>query len=215
MQLQAEKRADFGSYKVRTLREKGLIPAELYGHGTENIHLSINKKDFLKVYSEAGESTMITLEIDGDKRSVMIHEIQHHPVNDEVLSIDFYQVKMDEKITIGVPLIFEGEAPGVKEKGGVLIKSLTEIEIEAFPADIPHDIKVDLSVLVDVGSIIKVKDLNIPKNAEIELDLDTVVVSITKPLSEEEDQAQAQEVNLEEIKIEDEKPEVVEEPTES
>jgi large subunit ribosomal protein L25 len=184
IQLSAQTRTITGK-QVKSLRNEGLIPAELYGHGTPNAHLSVSAKEFNKVYKAAGSSTMLVLTIGKEKVSAMIHEISRDSVKSDIIHVDFYQVRMDEKITAYVPLEFTGESPAVKEKNAVINRSLAEVEVEAFPQDIPHTIVVDLSVLDDFDKSIYVKDLVMPKGVEVQIEGDTVVATATEPLPEE------------------------------
>ncbi len=191
---------------VKDLRNEGFIPAELYGRGLENLHLSVPAKEFKKVFQEAGENTIVNVLIDGEKRPVLINAVSYNPITDDVQSVDFYQVRMDEKLNVFVPLDFVGVAPAVKEKNGLLVKSLQEIEVEALPTDIPHDIKVDLSKLADIDQSIYVEDLEIPANVEVLLDPETVVATATSKITEEEELAaqQAAATPVEEVKVESE-----------
>ena len=188
MELVAEKREGFGR-AGRQLRIQGLIPAELYGHGLPNLHLSIPAKEFLKVLKEAGENTVVTVVVGSEKLPALIYDVARHPVSDEIVSVDLYQVRMDEKIKAAVPLEFTGEAPVVKEALGVLVKSMHEVEVEALPADLPREITVDLGGLTELGQSIYVKDLSVPAGVKIVVDLETVVVSVTEKTSEEEEKA--------------------------
>jgi large subunit ribosomal protein L25 len=197
MDLSVQKRDILGR-KVKSLREQGLIPAELYGHGSENVHLSVPIKEFTKLFKEAGESTIINLNLENEKLPVLIHDLQKNPLTDEISHIDFYQVRMDEKISTSVPLEFIGEAPAVREKGGILIKAVQEIEIEALPADLPHKIEVDLSKLSDIGTNIHVKDLKIDEKVKVLIDAETVVVTVTEPAKEE---VEEKPVSVEEVKV--------------
>ncbi len=201
MELTAQKREILGK-KVKNLKKLGLIPAEFYGHGMENFHLSVPAKDFLKIWKQAGESTLIKLEIGEKKFNVLIHDIDKNYLTDEISHIDFYNVKMDEKIKIKIPVSFEGVAPAIKEKGGVLVKSMHELEVEALPVDLPHRIEVDLSSLSEIGSSILVKDLNVDKKVKILIDGRTVVASIIEAAKEEE--VPAATMTVEDIKVETE-----------
>ncbi|MDR3581797.1 MAG: 50S ribosomal protein L25 [Candidatus Pacebacteria bacterium] len=171
--------------QVKSLRNEGLIPAELYGHGTKNEHLTVSAKEFNKVFKTAGSSTMVMLDLGKEKKSAMIHDIYRDSVKGDIMHVDFYQVRMDEKITARVPIEFVGESPAVKEKNAVINHSLSEVEVEAFPQDIPHAIVVDLGVLTDFDQSIYVKDLAVPKGVEIQVEGDTVVATATEPLPEE------------------------------
>lgn len=184
MELKAQKREVLGK-KVGALRREGLIPAELYGHRVENVHLAVAAKDFGKVYAEAGENTVVNLSFNGAPRMVMIHGVQTDPVKSQVISVDFHEVKMDEAITAAVPLEFVGESPAVKDLGGVLVKAMDEIEVEAFPQDIPSEIIIDLSKLANLGDSVYVKDLPTGAKYEYKVDPTTVVVTVSEPAEEE------------------------------
>ena len=207
MELQAKKREQFGR-AVKQIRREDLIPAELYGHGTENQHLSVSNKEFMRVLDEAGESTVIDLVVDKETHPVLIKDIHYHPVTDVVLNVDFYRVKMDEKITTTVELDFIGESPAVIDLGGVLVKSVSELEVEAFPADLPPSIEVNLEVLKEIGDSIHVKDLNISEKVSLSAAPATTLATITEKMTEEVDEAMAEEADLSEIESEAEaKPE--------
>jgi len=209
MELNVQKREIFGK-KVNSLRRENLIPAELYGHGLENIHLSVPAKEFSKLFKEAGESTIINLNLENKKLPVLIHEVSVDPLSDKIIHIDFYQVKMDEKIITSVPLEFIGEAPAVKEKEGILIKAVQEIEVEALPSDLPHNIEVDISQLSDIGMSIHVKDLKIDKKVKVLADLETVVATVTEPAKEE---VVEKPITVEEVKAEGEEDKEAEQET--
>lgn len=205
MELAVQKREKLGRV-VKVLRAEGFIPAELYGKGLGNLHLSVSKKDFKKVLKEAGENTVVNLMIEGKKYPVLIHDVSYNVVTDDFQSIDFYQVRMDEKLKVGVPLEFIGIAPAVKEKNGLLVKSLKEIKVEALPADLPHKISVDISGLAEIGQSLYVKNLAIPQAVKILVSPDTVVATVTAKVTEEEELAmqQAAAVGVEGVKVETE-----------
>ncbi len=191
MELAAQKRQQLGR-GVKALRKQGLIPAELYGKGIENVHLAVLAKEFKKVFKAAGENTIVNVSVEGKKHPVFIHDVATDCVSDEILNIDLYQVRMDEKIKIGVPLEFVGIAPAIKAKNGILVKALQELEIEALPTDIPHMITVDLTKLEDIGQSIYVKDIAVPAQVRVMVMPDTVVATITAQVTEEEELAMQQ-----------------------
>ncbi|PIR88884.1 MAG: 50S ribosomal protein L25 [Candidatus Harrisonbacteria bacterium CG10_big_fil_rev_8_21_14_0_10_40_38] len=201
MELTAQKREVFGK-SVKKIRKEGLIPAELYGHGVKNEHLSVSVKEFNKVFKEAGESTVINLNFEGQKKPVLVQYVGTNPRTDEILAVDFYEVNLSERINVNVPIEFTGEAPAVKEKSGILIKALQELEIEALPTDIPREITVDLSSLAEIGSSIHVGDIIVPKNVKVLVDAETVVATITEQEAEEE--AAGSEITVDDIKVEGE-----------
>lgn len=188
--------------KVQALRAEGLVPAELYGHGVKNVHLSVPVKDFNKVFKEAGTNTIVTLVLEKEKKPVLIYEVKRDYVSGDVEHVDFYQVKMTEKLSAMVPIEYVGDAPAIKEKGAVLTKSITEIEVEALPQDLPHRITVDLSTLDDLNKSIYVRDLKLPKGVEILIDGNTALVTATPPAKEEE--VVAAPVDVTAVKVESE-----------
>ncbi len=202
MELAVQKREKFGK-EVKALRREGFIPAELYGHGLENLHLSVPVKDFQKLFKQAGESTLITIAVGGDMRPAMIHDVSRDPITDEITSIDFYQVRLDEKIKVKVPLSFAGDSSAVKEKGGLLVKSMHEIEVEALPGSIPHSIEVDLTIIKDIGESVRVGDLKFPSGVKTHVVAETVVATVTEKPKEEEVVA-ALEASVESVKVETE-----------
>ncbi len=203
MDLVVQKREVFGK-KTNKLRNESMIPGELYGKGIENIHISVGRREFLKVLKAAGESSLVNVLIGGktgEKRPVFIHNVQKDYLTDEVVSIDFYQVNMKEKISVSVPLAFIGFAPAVKD-GGIFVKAMQEIELEALPANIPQEIKVDISKMSKIGDSIYVKDLAFPKDVKVQVGLDNPVCTVQEKLAEEEVVAEAP--SLDSVKVETE-----------
>jgi len=177
--LMAQTRETFGK-KLADARAAGRLPVVIYGSKESTQPLFVDLKEFKKVLSIAGESTLVTLEIGGQKKDVLIHEVAHHPVSGEPIHADLLAVDTNKPITVHVPLVFDGVAPAIKELGGALVKVLHELEIEALPKDLPHDIKVDISVLVTLDSQIHVKDLVLPKGVTTEVDGEEMVALITE-----------------------------------
>jgi large subunit ribosomal protein L25 len=180
--LKAEKR----DKKGRAVRPEGLIPAVVYGKGKENESLSVEAGNFERVLKSAGTSSIIDLEVAGDTKKALIQEVVTHPVTSKILHIDFYEVSMKEKITTSVPLKIVGESAAVIDKNGSLMTNKNEIEIECLPADLPHEIEVDISVLDDFDKAIHVSDLKISDKIEIKDDLEEMIVTVEPPRSEEE-----------------------------
>jgi large subunit ribosomal protein L25 len=184
MDLSVKTRAVLGK-KVKALRREGLIPAELYGHGFENVHLTLPAKEFNKVLKEGGSTSVVTLLLGKEKKSAMIHEVARDSVTSEVIHVDLHQVRMDELVKAHVPLEFVGEAPAIKAQRAVINKSMSEIEVEAFPQDLPHSIVIDLSVLDELDKTIYVKDLKRPRGVTFLIDAETAIATATPPAPEE------------------------------
>lgn len=172
------------SLKSDVIRASGRIPAEIYGKQFENKHITVSTKDFQKIFKEAGENTIVNLKLDNEVYPVIIHDHQKHPITDQVLSIDFFKVRLDEKITAHIPLKFIGESLAVKEMGGILVKSMDEIEVEALPANLPHDIQIDISLIKNIDESIYVKDIQKSLNYKIIADLNTVIATVVMPQEE-------------------------------
>jgi len=171
---------------VQTLRRDGLVPAELYGRGIANIHLTVNAREFAKVIKSHGESQIFELAIDKEIRPVMVHDVQHDYLTSEIVHVDFYAVRMDERIRAKVSVLFTGESPAVKNLGGFLNKTLTEIEIESLPADIPASFSVSLEGLTELTQSVYVKDIVVPPRVKMLVSPETVVATVTPPRVEEE-----------------------------
>jgi large subunit ribosomal protein L25 len=190
LELKAEKREDVGK-RLEALREKEIIPAVVYGSGHKPVSVQVNYEEFRKIFEQSGESTLVKLKVQmpNDKeeiKNVLINEIAKDPMSGKFIHVDFYQVRMDQIIKAEVPLIFAGEAPAVKNLEGVLIKNMNHVEVEALPKDLPHEIKIDISVLDSFDKNIRIKDLVLPTGVKIDLDPEEVIVSVIPPRTEEE-----------------------------
>jgi large subunit ribosomal protein L25 len=219
LELKAEKRDILGK-GVKPLRTKGFVPAELYGNGVENVHLTLSMADFEKVYKEGGENTIVNVKFGEESRPALIHDVQIDPVSQQYLAVDLYQVNLNEKIVTNVPLEFVGTSHAVEEMDGVLIKALDEVEVEALPMSIPHSIEVDISALDDFGKSITVGDLKAEGDFVIKTDPDAGVASVAEPREEEEEPEE--EMSVEDVVVEGEegadgeaKEEGAEEPSET
>lgn len=203
MELAVQKREKFGK-ATNAMRKAGLVPAELYGRGVANVHLAIPIKELRKVLKQSGENTMVEVVVDGKKHPVMIHELAHDPVSDEITNVDLYQVRLDEKIKVRVPVEFVGESDAVKSKNGLLVKAMQEIEVESLPTSIPRSISADISKILEIGQSVHVKDLVLPKGVEVTVDGESVIATVTAKMTEEQEAALAAEVKPEDVKVETE-----------
>lgn len=169
MKIKAVKREKIGQ-GLATLRNEGLIPAVVYGKGFENLNLTLNLKEFKKAYKEAGNSSVVDLEIEGRKEpiKVLVHDTQEETIKNEIIHVDFHKIDLSQKTTVKVPVEIIGVSPAVKGGEGILLTLLSEIEIEALPLDLPHQITVDVSHLEKVGDAIMIKDLPID-HAKVEV----------------------------------------------
>lgn len=212
--FKANKRTVLGR-KVKQLRKKGIIPANVYGKKVKSTAVQLDEKELASVYEKAGNTGLVELLLDKEKRPVLIHKIQYHPVTDKPLHVDFHQVDLKEKIITKVLLKFAGESIAVKDKLGTLLAILSEIEVEALPSDLPEKIEVDVSGLSQIDQSIKVQDLKVDSKVKILTDAGLDVVKIAPLVSkkveeeiakEEEEKVTADEEKKEEAAKEAEKP---------
>ncbi|MBV9873690.1 MAG: 50S ribosomal protein L25/general stress protein Ctc [Verrucomicrobia bacterium] len=188
--LTVQKRAEVGRNAIKKVRKQGLIPGVIYGVGQEPINLEVNGRQLSTVLAHASsENILLELEIvDGDdKRNslAMIQEVQHHPIQRQILHVDFHAVSATEKITAEVPIETVGEPVGVKTGGGLLEHILRDLEVECLPGDLPERIQVDVSGL-NLNQSIHVKDLQLPAGVEAVTDGDLTVVAVSEARVEEE-----------------------------
>jgi large subunit ribosomal protein L25 len=187
-ELNANLRDAAGKSVARKLRRDGRIPAVLYGAHTKNLMLSLDPRALMKaVDTEAGTNTLITLRVEGAtdhaQRVVMLRELQVDPIRRAPLHADLYEIRMDETITVSIPLRVIGKAPGIEE-GGILEQGLRELEIECLPGNIPAEVEVDVSQLA-IGDSIPVSELKLPEGVKVLTDAATTVAAVTTPAAEE------------------------------
>ncbi len=170
--------------KPSAARASGNIPAVFYGPKEEAVAISVDTREFGIVWKEAGESTIVTLSGIGDDKEALITDMQWHPITDEPMHIDFYVIERGKKVTVNVPLEFIGEAPAEKING-VVTKIMHELEMEVRPSELPQHIDVDLTLLVDISSVITVADLKLPESAEPTAGLGDPVASVSEAVEED------------------------------
>jgi large subunit ribosomal protein L25 len=197
--LQAHIRTERGK-KLRSMRTMGKLPAVLYGPKEVATSLSLSRGEFEKVFKEAGESTVIMLAGLDEDKDVLVQEIAYDPVTSAPLHVDFYAIEKGKKVTVNVPIEFVGEAP-VEKIGGVLTKALHELEIEAMPKDLPHQLLVDVSTITDFDSKIAVGDIAVPAGVTVLNDPEEVVVVAEE--AKEEVEAPVEQVDMSAIEVEE------------
>lgn len=206
IKLEAKERTVIGK-KVKVLRREGVLPAVLYGAGIEPVPLELNAHETTKILSRVSGSTLINLKIDKDNHTVILRDVQIDVVRRNIVHIDFLKVAMDTAIRTEVPVSLVGEAPAVKELGGVLVTGLSEVEVEALPGDLPDRISVDIESLADINSSISVRDIFFGTGVTILTDPDEVLVRIVPQAVEEEVVEEVEEEVIVDVSAE---PEVIE-----
>jgi large subunit ribosomal protein L25 len=191
--------------KTRTLRHSGITPANLYGHGIDSLPIQVDTKQLKLTLAQAGMTDLISLII-GDSESpkrVLVRDIQRNPLTDEPLHVDFYQVKMTEKLKADIPLVFVGEAPVLKKKNVSLLHLMDTLHVEALPDALPHNLEVDLSVLEETDQAIHVKDVAIDDGVTLLSDPELMVVKVTETRRDAAEEAEAAEKAEAEMKAEE------------
>jgi large subunit ribosomal protein L25 len=189
IELKTNIRTTTGNGPARRLRQKGLIPAVLYGPGTDSVLLSVNISDIDRILKK-GRIGQVLLNLvipnngETSTKTVMVKELQLHPVSRNFLHIDFYEVAMDRKIMVNVPVTTTGKAKGV-EIGGILQIIRRELEVQCLPLDVPESIEIDITDL-DIGDSIHVGDISRQSKVEFLDDENFTVVTIVSPKIEEE-----------------------------
>lgn len=222
IQLNAEVREAVGKKSSKIMRHAGLIPAVVYREGRETLHLQIDSKELTgALKTKAGTNVLVNLKIGGasaekaKERTVLIKEIQHHPLKDRILHVDFQEILLTEKMIFDVPLVTKGEAEGVVKDEGVLEHILWELKVECLPTAIPEGIEVDVTAL-KIGDSILVKDVPVPPGVKILNAPDQTLVTVKMPHVEEPKEEGVEEVAEPELireKKEKEEAEGAEEPS--
>ena len=185
LSLNVEKRSVVG--KLDSVREAGMMPAVFYGPKEASTSISIPLSDFKKVWKKAGESSVIILKEGTTEHEALIHEVDIHPLSGEPRHADFYVIEKGKKVTVHIPLVYVGVSPAVKDKGGILVKVHREIEIEAAPRDLPHELSIDISKLVEFSDVIHAKDIVLPAGVDLKINPEEVVTAISEPKEEKEE----------------------------
>ncbi len=202
--LNYEKR-DMKAMSPEALRKAGKIPAVFYGPKEKATSIVLSTSEFIKVWRKAGESSVISLKATGstaaaDEHEALIHDVDVHPVTEMPRHADFYVIEKGAKVKVDVQLVFDGVSPAVKDLGGILVKVLREVEVEAGAKDLPHELRVDISALVDLKSVIHASDLKLPTGVTLVTKADEIVASIAEAKEETEEAPTA--VDMSAIEVE-------------
>lgn len=190
VKLQAQPRQILGK-KVKQLRRQGLVPANVYGNRLDSTAVQISERAVAQQVLRASGSTLFSLEVDGASQTVLVKKIQRHPTTSRVLHVDFYAVAMTELLRATVPLHFIGEAPAVRQVGGTLLHSLSTVEVESLPSDLPTGLEADVSSLETTTDTLKVGDLRPPPGVTILNDPDQIIATVVPPAVQVEEEAEA------------------------
>ena len=174
--------------KPEEVRKAGQIPAVFYGKKEASTPISIPKIDFLKVWKEAGESTVVTLNTPDGVKESLIKDVDIDPVSGAPRHADFYVFEKGHKVEVALPIEITGVSPAVKDLGGILVQVLHELKVEAQPKDLPHNIAIDITGLANFGDQILAKDISLPSGVELKVSTEEVVATVSAPREEKEEE---------------------------
>ena len=174
--------------KVGRLRRAGIVPVHLYGPGMESRALQCNASQLIRVLATAGGATPIHITIQGEPGNhlAFAREIQWHPKRDDLLHVDLLAADVSRPVTAQVPIVLIGESAGARTVSGTVMHQLRTVDIQALPLEMPSEIELDISVMEEPDSVIRVSDLLIPENATLLSDVEELVVRIELPRVEVE-----------------------------
>ena len=176
--------------KVRFLRREGMVPVHFYGRGVDSLALQVETATLRRVIISAGANVPVKVTIDGrdGEEICFIRDAQRHPVSEDLLHVDFYRVDVDRVVRAEVPVIMDGEAPAVRNLGGVLLQAFNSLEVEALPLDMPAAFHVDVTGLEDFEAAVRIGDISITGEVNILRDDQEVVARVAQPRIEEEEE---------------------------
>lgn len=183
-----------GKYtSAKEARNEGEIPMVCYAKEMEPRHFTVDYQTFRRAYIKGGKSAIISLKVEGgEDQDVLVQEVQYEPISDDILHVDLKAITKGQKISTDIPLVFVGESKAVKEDGGTLMTSKDTVSIECLPKDLPHEIEVDISSLVDFHTSLTVADINVPETITI-LDAEDIgIATVAAPRAEEEEPVAAE-----------------------
>lgn len=181
LSLKAAKRDILGK-KSRFLRRQGVTPAHIFGHGIESLALQCDTAELQRIITQGGTTRLVDINIKAESkpRSVFIREIQRDEFSGQLLHVDFYQIKMTEKITADIPIVLVGEAPAAKSKENIIEHILNQLEVSCLPDKIPPRIEVDLALLKEAGDAIHIRDITLGPDIAITADPDQMIVKVSR-----------------------------------
>jgi len=179
MQLKAATRDLLGK-SSRRLHGQGKLAAVVYGHNTKATPLVLDRLEFQKVFLKSGRTHLVDLVVDGRTDKVLVREIQTHPRRLGPIHVDFYQVNLEEKITVEVPVHLVGESAAVKRGDADILQPIHSLRVECLPSDIPEAFEVDMTPLEEIESEVRISDIKMPKGVTVLIDPEELVVKIIK-----------------------------------
>jgi large subunit ribosomal protein L25 len=208
LELALDARSALGKENKR-LRRQGIVPGVVFGKGSPSVPVQVDAKAFDTLYRQAGRTSIVKITVDGKgtARSAIIKEIQRHPISGRAVHVDFFLVNLTQEMQADVPLSFVGTAPAIEMENGTLMTPLGHLKVKALPSEMPREIEVDISSLVDMEAAIHVRDLPIDPKVTVLNDPDEMLARVLPPRVEEEPETVAEEAVLEEGEVAEGEPE--------
>ena len=173
-----------GKVAVNPLRRSGKVPCVLYGNAFANMTISCDHSELFRVYTKAGESVLVEIDVAGKKVPALFHDVAFAPVRNEIIHVDFYVVDMNKEIEANVPIVFLGIAPAVRDSGAVLVTVLDHLTIKCLPGDLPQHLEASIESLMEFNDAIHVSDVKIPAKVKAMEDAASVVATVQEPRRE-------------------------------
>jgi large subunit ribosomal protein L25 len=185
LEIAVNARSVYGKRNKR-LRTTGVVPGVLFGKSTGSIPVQVDAKTLDTLYRQAGRTSVVKVSVDGGQAtSAIIKSVQRHPLTGRALHVDLFAVDLTHEMLADIPLTFTGASPAVELEGAILFTSLDHLKVRGLPGDLPHEIEVDLSPLVDLEATIHVRDLVVDGKVTVLNDPDDLVAKVTPPREEE------------------------------
>lgn len=199
LELALDARQAVGKENKR-LRREGIVPGVVFGKDSPSVPVQVDAKAFDLLYRQAGRTSIVKIKVDGKgaAKSAIIKEIQRNPLTGRAVHVDFFLVNLTQEMQADVPLSFVGTAPAVEMENGTLMTPLDHLKVKALPAEMPHEIVVDISSLVDMDAAVHVRDLSLDAKVTVLNEPDELLARVLPPRTEEEPEVPAEEAATEE-----------------
>lgn len=196
----------------KRLRRRGIVPGVVFGKGAPSVPVQVDAKAFDTLYRAAGRTSIVKIKVDGKgaAKSAIIKEIQRNPLSGRAVHVDFFLVNLTQEMQADVPLNFAGTAPAVEMENGTLMTPLDHLKVKALPGEMPNEIMVDISTLVDMDAAIHVRDLVVDEKVTILNEPDELLARVLPPRVEEEPEVAAEEAPTDEAEAAEGAPETEE-----
>ena len=182
--LKTDTTRELGTRPSRRLRREGRVPGVVYGMGGDSVAVAVDARELRSALNtDAGLNALLTLEVDGDRQLGLVKDLQHHPIRDEVIHVDFIRVDADVEVEVDVRMVLVGDAPAVTNEGGVVDQAAFSIRVLAKPEAIPNELSIDISAMT-MGDTLRAGDIDLPDGVELVGDPEEAVASTSTAVME-------------------------------